>query len=329
MATTDCNHHSVSLARHAIWLVLAAGTVILAECKCDIPAGMTFPPDVFERTSFPLGSSCRLTSGQCGGSEVGICKTHSGCTDRAICPGGNNFDQQDFFDECVCRTAAELQKERELLQESCQKQCEGVNVTNPVVATLAKLGILKTQTEGGPKLVDSEGIQKIYPDGTVTMVCCVKGASPLTCGDAKECEKDVEVLGMSLSVAVGAFAFLVLATCCCCCCLFYRCCCRKRRSDDSGSGSGSGSDSEGESDDGDRVESGGNEPPVSRAKARGFLKALQDEYVDGTEGAVGDFMEDEHIRGADAQELNDAEERVRDAGDPEGAINSIRRGWGL
>lgn len=72
---------------------------------------------------------------------------------------------------------------------------------------------------------------------------------------------------------------------------------------------------------------GGGSAPVADEIASGFLAALRAEYVDGGDGAVGQFLDgcSENDQGI----LNPFEDSVRDAGDKEQAINDLKNKWNV
>lgn len=69
-------------------------------------------------------------------------------------------------------------------------------------------------------------------------------------------------------------------------------------------------------------------PPVDPGVANRFLQALQAEYLNGSDCAVGDFF-DSGVSRDDADALASFEDRVRNSGNRAGEINNIRGEWNL
>ncbi|CAE7437350.1 panB [Symbiodinium natans] len=65
--------------------------------------------------------------------------------------------------------------------------------------------------------------------------------------------------------------------------------------------------------------------PVPDNVARNFLKALDEEYVQGKGAIVGNFFDNEGYQ----DPLSSFEEKVRDAGNKKEAIEAIAKDWGL
>lgn len=69
--------------------------------------------------------------------------------------------------------------------------------------------------------------------------------------------------------------------------------------------------------------------PVPEGVARNFLQALQAEYVQGTENAVGDFFSSKSENHEHEETLSRFEEQVRAAEHKEKAISELKSSWGL
>jgi len=76
---------------------------------------------------------------------------------------------------------------------------------------------------------------------------------------------------------------------------------------------------------------GGQLPPgLDSFTAKGFLSALEAEYVGGQQGAVGDFFDNQNSLSEETgQQLESLEEQARSSGNPQGFVQSLRRQWGL
>lgn len=169
--------------------------------------------------------------------------------------------------------------------------------------------------------------------------CCIED-DPLhdggRCGSKKECEDVLAKHGAAMTqvfalfglAAFGIMALPVLCGGCCCglCCLsvtIYFCCCKSSKKK-GGRQQMSDNETGSDSDHGDC--------PIGKRNAKLFVEALESEYADGQTGAVGDFLDGGGFliesRG-DIDAMNDAEDRVRNSGDPQRAIAQLRRKWGV
>lgn len=192
--------------------------------------------------------------------------------------------------------------------ETYMQVCPKYNVSNKLVKWVLKE-------------IGKEGETEAYG-------CCVSDF----CGNEQDCMSELDVMGLSVRVFTALFilACVLLCCCLCCCCLLcYCCCCRKKKSrrpnrPDYGSDSDSGSESASGSSGGEVSAN----CPLSRKKAQGFCDALEKEYCRGQEGAVGDFLADEHIVGL-SRALEKAEDKVRDSDNPRAAVRALRRKWGI
>lgn len=68
---------------------------------------------------------------------------------------------------------------------------------------------------------------------------------------------------------------------------------------------------------------------IPRADAVAFIQALEAEYVDGAEGAVGRMFDSRSILPEVAQRLDCEEGAVRDARDLQGAVFELANRWGM
>mmetsp|Transcript_19716 Transcript_19716/g.54179 ORF Transcript_19716/g.54179 Transcript_19716/m.54179 type:complete len:507 (+) Transcript_19716:57-1577(+) len=73
--------------------------------------------------------------------------------------------------------------------------------------------------------------------------------------------------------------------------------------------------------------SSGGSAPVAPHVASGFIQALRQEYVNGVDGAVGNFFDGPGCD--DAQTLAPYEDSIRSSGNPAQAISDLQQKWGV
>lgn len=116
---------------------------------------------------------------------------------------------------------------------------------------------------------------------------------------------------------------------CCCCCAFvcYRLFCSNSENQPQRFQDENDEEVEMMRDDGNVYTLSG--APVSRADAVGFLQAVESEYVDGQEGAVGSLFSERKFS-QDAQDaLSADEDAIRDAEDRQDAVECLAQRWGM
>lgn len=205
-----------------------------------------------------------------------------------------------------------------------QEVCPKYNVTNPMILFFQSMGI------GLDIAPNATGADQLGND--IGLACCIDVSQTGgigVCGNENDCENMMSTgFGVGIQALVGAFFLFWCCFCCCCAMLCYCCCCRSKGGDDY---SDSASDSEsggGRFGGGRQSGGGGGGGSLSKSQKRGFLEALEGEYCDGQEGAVGDWQNDSGIRGANST-IQDVEDEVRNANDAQRVIDRYRKKWGL
>lgn len=130
---------------------------------------------------------------------------------------------------------------------------------------------------------------------------------------------------------------IVLICCLCCCCLL--CAALMSNRGAGGDSKGGYRKSEDDDDEDDSMEMSArdeedeniryalNGETVSYADAVGFLQAVEAEFVDGQEGAVGNLFAERSYSEDAVSALGVDEDKIRDSDDPQEAIRSLARRW--
>lgn len=140
----------------------------------------------------------------------------------------------------------------------------------------------------------------------------------------------------------SGIAGLIILVCCCCCCIvaMYSMSNSSNNSsnkkpakynqqqnddEDEGEDQDEGDEDEDESNEGDVVTMNGDSIP--RADAVGFIQAVQSEYVDLQQGALGDLYEKRNFLEEVQERLQCEEDAIRASDDPQDAVVALARRW--